>query len=88
MQKIIKSYVNDTNKREKTIAKYVDLNSANTLVKTSEQLKPDSTGKVKGARLNDGIMIDFYIEYDDVMSVGDKLYDDVMSVGDKLSFWR
>lgn len=73
MQKIIKSYVNDTNKREKTIAKYIDLNSANTLVKTSEQLKPDSTGKVKGARLNDGIMIDFYIEYDDVMSVGDKL---------------
>lgn len=73
MQKVLKDYNNTVSKREKTISKYMNLYDANTLVKTSEQLQPDSTGKVKGVKLQDGIMIDFYIEYEDVMSPGDKL---------------
>lgn len=73
MQKILKEYNTSASKREKTITKYMNLYDANTLVKTSEQLQPDSTGKVKGVKINDGIMIDFYIEYEDVMSPGDKL---------------
>lgn len=73
MQKILKEYNTAASKREKTISKYMNLYDANTLVKTSEQLQPDSTGKVKGVKINDGIMIDFYIEYEDVMSPGDKL---------------
>lgn len=73
MQKILKEYNTSASKREKTISKYMNLYDANTLVKTSEQLQPDSTGKVKGVKINDGIMIDFYIEYEDVMSPGDKL---------------
>ena len=73
MQKVLKEYNASASKREKTISKYMNLYDANTLVKTSEQLQPDSTGKVKGVKINDGIMIDFYIEYEDVMSPGDKL---------------
>lgn len=73
MQKVLKDYNTSASKREKTISKYMNLYDANTLVKTSEQLQPDSTGKVKGVKINDGIMIDFYIEYEDVMSPGDKL---------------
>lgn len=73
MQKILKEYNTAASKREKTISKHMNLYDANTLVKTSEQLQPDSTGKVKGVKINDGIMIDFYIEYEDVMSPGDKL---------------
>ena len=42
-------------------------------MKTSEQLTPDSEGKVKGVRVNDGIFIDFYIEYPDVAAPGDKI---------------
>ena len=73
MQKVLKEYNTSASKREKTISKYMNLYDANTLVKTSEQLQPDSAGKVKGVKINDGIMIDFYIEYEDVMSPGDKL---------------
>ena len=62
MKKIVNDYNKEANKREKTIGKYKNIYDANTIVKTSEQLTPDSEGKVKGVRVNDGIFIDFYIE--------------------------
>lgn len=73
MRKIVSAYVKDAQKREKTISKYKNIYDANTIVKTSEQLIPDSTGKVKGVKISDGIFIDFYIEYQDIMAPGDKL---------------
>ena len=73
MKKIVNDYNKEANKREKTIGKYKNIYDANTIVKTSEQLTPDSEGKVKGVRVNDGIFIDFYIEYEDIMAPGDKL---------------
>ena len=73
MKKIVSDYNKEANKREKTISKYKNIYDANTIVKTSEQLTPDSEGKVKGVRVNDGIFIDFYIEYPDVAAPGDKI---------------
>lgn len=73
MQKVVNNYIKDCSKREKTISKYKNIYDANTLVKTTEQLVPDSTGKIKGVRVNDGILIDFYIEYEDIMAPGDKI---------------
>lgn len=73
LRKIVNNYVKEVHKREKTISEYESIYDANTLVKTSERLVPDSQGKVKGVKLPDGVMIDFYIEYDDVMAPGDKL---------------
>lgn len=73
MRNIVNVYNKDAQKREKVISKYKNIYDANTIVKTSEQLTPDSEGKVKGVRVNDGIFIDFYIEYEDIMAPGDKL---------------
>ena len=73
VRKIIEKYIKDCSKQEKTISKYKNLYDANTLVKTTEQLIPDQSGKIKGVRVNDGILIDFYIEYEDIMAPGDKL---------------
>ena len=72
MKKIVTEYNRDAHRRERTISKYKNLYDANTIVKTSEKLNPDSEGKVKGVRVNDGIFIDFYIEYEDIMAPGDK----------------
>lgn len=73
MRDLVDKYNKDASKRERTIKKYMNLYDANTIVKTSQKLTPNSEGKVKGVRVNDGIFIDFYIEYDDVMAPGDKL---------------
>lgn len=73
LQKIIKSYNAEVAKRENTIKKYKDIRDANTILTPSEQTTPDSTGRVKGIKVGDGILIEFYIEYEDVMGVGDKL---------------
>lgn len=72
MQKIVTAYTKDARAREKTLAKFMNVYDANTIVKASDKLIPDSTGKVKGAKV-DGVMIDFYIEYEDTMAPGDKL---------------
>lgn len=72
LQKILENYNKESRKRENTIKKYMPLYDANTIVKTSDKLIPDSTGKVRGVKL-DGVMIDFYIEYEDIMAPGDKL---------------
>ena len=59
-------------KREKVIAKYTNVNDSNTILKSSERAIPDSLGKVAGIKVGDGVVIDFYIEYLDVASNGDK----------------
>ena len=73
LRRMVDKYATDARKREKTISKHENLYDANTLVKTSSRLTPDSQGKIKGVKLPDGVMIDFYIEYDDVVAPGDKI---------------
>jgi hypothetical protein len=38
-----------------------------------EQVTPDATGKVKGTRVGEGLLIEIYTKYRDVFGVGDKL---------------
>lgn len=73
LRKIVESYNKENAAREKTIAKYMDPKDANTILNPAKQVIPDSTGRVKGIKVGDGILIEFYIEYEDVMGVGDKL---------------
>ena len=73
LRKIVESYSATNKKREKVIEKYENLYDANTITKPAERLVPDGQGKVKGVKLPDGVMIDFYIEYEDIMAPGDKL---------------
>ena len=71
--KIVNDYVKVAQKREKTINKYHPLSDSDVIIKTSQMLVPDSQGKVKGVKIDEGVIIDFYIEYKDVMAPGDKL---------------
>lgn len=72
LQKVVQAYIKDVQKREKTIAKYKSIQDATTITKTSQMLVPDAQGKVDGVKISDGVFIDFYIEYEDVMAAGDK----------------
>ena len=72
MRKIVEEYDRKAKTRSKTLAKYISPNDSNTIVKPAEQLTPDSQGKVKGVPVGDGVIIDFYIEYDDILATGDK----------------
>lgn len=73
LQKVIKDYNSSVASREKVIAKYIDPKNANTILTPSTQTEPDSAGRVKGIKVGEGILIEFFIEYLDVMAVGDKL---------------
>lgn len=72
LAKVVNDYVAEASKREKVIGKYIDIRDSNTIVKTSEMQVPDSQGKVAGTRVDEGVIIDFYIEYEDVAGNGDK----------------
>ena len=72
MKKIVEEYDRKAKTRSKTLAKYISPTDSNTIVKPAEKLTPDSQGKVKGVPVGDGIIIDFYIEYDDILATGDK----------------
>ena len=69
---IVEEYVKVTGKREKTISKYIDTRDSNTILKQSEMSIPDSLGRVAGTKIEDGVIIDFYIEFLDIAGNGDK----------------
>lgn len=72
MKKLVETYDSVQTKRAKTIGKYRSVSDANTIVRPGDTLAPDKSGKVKGVPLPDGVMIDFYVEYIDIMAPGDK----------------
>ena len=72
MRKIVNAYVSQNEKRTKLLSKYRSPSDSNTILRPTEKLIPDGLGKVKGVEIGDGVMIDFYIEYLDIMSPGDK----------------
>lgn len=79
LREIISGYWKTIKKREKVLDKYKnsdDCNfykSGNLITESSSVVKPDSSGKVKGEKIDDGVLIIFYIAFKDVMSRGDKL---------------
>ena len=77
LRAVVEKYNDDAKKREKTISKYENIYDATTIPKSSQKLVPDGQGKIKGINCPDGVVIDFYIEYEDVMAPGDKI-----------SYWR
>lgn len=72
LRKVVQEYSKGAAKREKVLGKYRDVRDSNTIVKNSEMSVPDSRGKVGGVKIGDGVIIDFYIEYEDVAGNGDK----------------
>lgn len=72
MRKIVSAYNAKNEKRTKLLSKYRSPSDSNTILRPTEKLIPDGLGKVKGVDIGSGVMIDFYIEYEDIMSPGDK----------------
>ena len=73
---IVSSHYNKIKKRKKVLDKY---DKENSIVKCgilfNEPTEPIETkdGKVKGHIVNEGVLIEFYITYNDEMAIGDKI---------------
>ena len=72
LRKIVEDYIKKTSSRQKTLSKYISTSDSNTRLKPVDQQVPDYSGKIKGVPVGEGVMIDFYIEYTDVLAAGDK----------------
>lgn len=78
LSSIVKSYYSRISEKKKFVSKY-DPNN-NSIVKcglllneTTGKIEPNIYGVLKGEKVEDSVLIEFYIEHDDVMGVGDKL---------------
>jgi hypothetical protein len=85
LRSIIKSYYDGINRRKKFVSKY-DPNS-NSIVKcglllneTTGKIEPNIYGVIKGQKVEDSVLIEFYIEHGDIMGVGDKLAENMASI--------
>ena len=78
LQKIVKNYYNRVNNKKKFVSQY-DPDSTSIvkcgllLNESTGKVEPNIYGVIKGQKVEDSVLIEFYIEHDDVMGVGDKL---------------
>lgn len=79
LREIVSDHWKRIKKREKILNKYKNSDdlafykSGNVITDVAAPVKPDYQGKVKGNRVDEGVMITFYVSFKDVMSRGDKL---------------
>lgn len=79
LKEIVGNYWKGIKKREKILDKYKnsdDCNfykSGNLITESASVVKQDSSGKIKGEKIDDGVLIIFYVSFKDVMARGDKL---------------
>ena len=72
IQKIIKQYESKNKKKEKLINSYVNPEDQHLYSNNIPELDTIKSEKIKGKTTN-GILIEFYIEYNDELGIGDKL---------------
>lgn len=78
LEKILKSYYRRLGKKINVLKKYSnegdsDYYKSGTLItEVPEKITPNIQGKIRGTKVDDGVLIIFYIEYKDLMSKGDK----------------
>ena len=77
LQKIVKDYHGEIRQKQAVINKYDKSSSPYklglNLGATTDVIETDIDGKVKGNKVGEGVLIEIYIKYEDVMGVGDKL---------------
>lgn len=77
LKKVVSGYYSKINKKEKLINKYDDskgiYKAGILLTESSGKLTPGPDGKIKGREVFDGVLIEFYIKYNDIVGVGDKV---------------
>lgn len=76
LQKIVGSYYNGINKKKKMLNKYEQGDSSykcGVLINEPTGKIETKDGKVKGNEVGEGVLIEIYIKYRDIMGVGDKV---------------
>jgi hypothetical protein len=73
MQSFIKSIASYETEKSKTIKKHMDIKNAETVISPIEQSIPDSLGRIKGVKVEEGVLIEYYVEYLDIEGIGDKV---------------
>lgn len=79
LQKIIKEYHSRIKKKERILDKYKNegdykfYKSGNLITESTNKLIPDAQGKIKGVKVDEGVLIIFYIKFKDSISKGDKI---------------
>lgn len=72
MARTIENINKDTLNKKKVIEKYTKVNETNVILEPTDKVETQY-GKVKGVDVGDGVLIEFYIKYEDKMGIGDKL---------------
>lgn len=79
LRKIVKSYYNNINEKKEFLEKY-DPDSKTSIVKcgmlvneTSKKIEPNKFGVIKGQKMDDGVLIEFYIKHSEPLEIGSKI---------------
>lgn len=79
LKKIVSNYYSKLKKRNKVLDKYKNdgdyeyYKSGHLITEAPIRLEPDIQGKIRGVKVDDGVLIVFYIKYRDNMKKGDKM---------------
>jgi len=79
LQKIVSEHYNKIKRKNRVIDKYKNPNDSNyyksgiLVNEVAEKINPNVQGKIKGIRVDNGVLIVFYIKYYNQMAKGDKL---------------
>jgi hypothetical protein len=79
LQKVVKEYWNSIANKKKLIKKYKITDptyQGNTFYEIDYPIRPDDTGRVKGHKIEEGVIFEFYVKYEDQLKPGDKLCDE------------
>lgn len=72
MAKTIDGINKHVNNKKRVIEKYTKVSETDIILEPTDKVETQY-GKIKGVDIGDGIMIEFYINYEDKMGIGDKL---------------
>lgn len=79
LKSIVSAYYNKINKKKRLLEKY-DPESKNSIVKcgllmneTTHKIEPNKFGVIKGQKIEDGVMIEFYIKHSEPLEIGSKI---------------
>lgn len=72
LQKVINDYNKDIDKKKKLLKKYFDNENASSMILAPTKKIDSPDGKVKGVKVGEGVLIEFYIKYEDEANVGEK----------------
>lgn len=69
LRKIVTEYNKNIQEKRDTIKKYYGDKESNLILPPNERVEPVN-GKVKGVEVGDGVLIEFYIKYEDELGIG------------------